>query len=114
MTPQGDPSMVKIIHYLVLGVLALGAVYYVWTKPPTINPMLDRRGADALAMVQTHRALGYPTILQAMDCLPPRSRKPPALPTTIPGANGTSRGLPSRPAVGSSASGLYRLGCRKS
>ena len=66
MTPQGDPSMVKIIHYLVLGVLALGAVYYVWTKPPTINPMLDRRGADALAMVQTHRALGYPTILQAM------------------------------------------------
>ncbi len=44
----------------------LGAVYYVWTKPPTINPMLDRRGADALAMVQTHRALGYPTILQAM------------------------------------------------
>ena len=58
--------MVKIIHYLVLGVLALGAVYYVWTKPPTINPMLDRRGADALAMVQTHRALGYPTLLQAM------------------------------------------------
>ena len=35
--------MVKIIHYLVLGVLALGAVYYVWTKPPTINPMIDRR-----------------------------------------------------------------------
>jgi hypothetical protein len=58
--------MVKIIHYLVLGVLALGAIYYVWTKPPTINPMLDRRGADALAMVQTHRALGYPTLLQAM------------------------------------------------
>src|SRR4029078_10436361 len=58
--------MVKIIHYLVLGVLALGAVYYVWTKPPTINPMLDRRGADALAMVQTPRALGYPTLLQAM------------------------------------------------
>ena len=59
--------MVKIIHYVVLGVIALGAVYYVWTKPPTINPMIDRRGADALAMVQTHRALGYPTILQAMN-----------------------------------------------
>jgi len=58
--------MVKIIHYLVVGVLVLGAAYYVWTKPPTINPMIDRRGADALAMVQTHRALGYPTILQAM------------------------------------------------
>ena len=48
------------------GVLVLGTIYYVWTKPPTINPMIDRRGADALAMVQTHRALGYPTILQAM------------------------------------------------
>ena len=58
--------MVKILHYSVLAVILLGAVYYVWTKPPTINPMLDRRGADALAMVQTHRAVGYPTILQAM------------------------------------------------
>jgi hypothetical protein len=58
--------LVKIIHYLVVGILVLGAAYYVWTKPPTINPMIDRRGADALAMVQTHRALGYPTILQAM------------------------------------------------
>lgn len=58
--------MVKILHYAVLAVIVLGAVYYVWTKPPTINPMIDRRGADALAMVQTHRAVGYPTILQAM------------------------------------------------
>jgi putative copper export protein len=58
--------MVKILHYVVLGVILLGAVYYVWTKPPSINPMIDRRSADALAMVQTHRALGYPTILQAM------------------------------------------------
>src|SRR5690242_21914605 len=58
--------MVKILHYAVLAVILVGAVYYVWSKPPTINPMIDRRGADALAMVQTHRALGYPTILQAM------------------------------------------------
>ena len=58
--------MVKIIHYAVLVVLILGTAYYVWTKPPTVNPMIDRRGADALAMVQTHRAVGYPTILQAM------------------------------------------------
>ena len=56
----------KILHYTVLAVILVGAIYYVWTKPPTINPMIDRRGADALAMVQTHRALGYPTILQAM------------------------------------------------
>lgn len=58
--------MAKIIHYVVVGLLVLGTVYYVWTKPTTINPMIDRRGADALAMVQTHRAMGYPTILQAM------------------------------------------------
>ena len=58
--------MVKTLHYVVVAVLLLGIVYFVWTKPPTINPMLDRRGADALALVQTHRAIGYPTILQAM------------------------------------------------
>jgi len=58
--------MVKIIHYVVVAILLLGVVYFVWTKPPTINPLLDRRAADALAMVQTHRAQGYPTILQAM------------------------------------------------
>jgi len=58
--------MVKIIHYAVVAILVLGAAYFVWTKPPTVNPLLDRRAADALAMVQTHRAQGYPTILQAM------------------------------------------------
>jgi len=58
--------MVKILHYAAFGILAFGALYFIWTKPPTINPMLDRRGADALALVQTHRAIGYPTILQAM------------------------------------------------
>ncbi|BCA53703.1 hypothetical protein W02_08430 [Nitrospira sp. KM1] len=58
--------MVKIIHYAVVAILLLGVVYFVWNKPPTVNPMLDRRAADALALVQTHRAQGYPTILQAM------------------------------------------------
>ncbi len=58
--------MVKIIHYVVVAILVVGAAYFIWTKPPTINPLIDRREADALAMVQTHRAQGYPTILQAM------------------------------------------------
>ena len=58
--------MVKVIHYAVVVLLIVGSAYYVWTKPPTVNPLIDRRGADALAMVQTHRAQGYPTILQAM------------------------------------------------
>jgi len=58
--------MVKTLHYLAVVVLVLGAAYFIWTKPPVVNPMIDRRSADALALVQTHRALGYPTILQAM------------------------------------------------
>jgi hypothetical protein len=59
---------VKIIHYAiaVMVVLSLGAFYYLWMKPPSLNPAPDHRAAEALALVQTHRALGYPTILQAM------------------------------------------------
>ena len=56
----------KIIHYAVVAVLVLGTLYYFWVKPPSLNPIADRRSAEALALVQTHRALGYPTILQAM------------------------------------------------
>ena len=56
----------KIIHYAVVVVLVIGTLYYFWMKPPSLNPVADRRAAEALALVQTHRALGYPTILQAM------------------------------------------------
>ena len=57
----------KIIHYAVVAVLVvLGVLYYLWMKPPSLNPMDDRRAAEALALVQTHRAHGYPTILEAM------------------------------------------------
>jgi hypothetical protein len=57
---------VKIIHYAVVAVLVLGAVYYLWMMPPSLKPMTDRRAAEALTLVQTHQAQGYPTILQAM------------------------------------------------
>ncbi|HNV26351.1 MAG TPA: hypothetical protein PKI21_08775, partial [Nitrospira sp.] len=40
---------------------------YWWMKPPGANPMTDPRAAEALALVQTHRAAGYPTILQAFN-----------------------------------------------
>ena len=63
---QASFSMVKIIHYAVVAVLVLGGLYYFWIQPPSLNPMADHRAAEALALVQTHRALGYPTILQAM------------------------------------------------
>jgi hypothetical protein len=59
--------MVKILHYAVLAVIVLGVLYYLWVTPPSLNPMADKRAAEALALVQTHRALGYPTILQAMN-----------------------------------------------
>lgn len=59
--------MVKILHYAVLVVIVVGILYYLWVTPPSLNPMADKRAAEALALVQTHRALGYPTILQAMN-----------------------------------------------
>ena len=58
--------MVKILQYVAVAVLVLGACYYVWMKPPSLNPLADSRAAEALALVQNHRAQGYPTILHAM------------------------------------------------
>ena len=56
----------KIIHYAVVAVLVLGVGYYLWMKPPSLNPIPDSRAAEALALVQSHQAQGYPTILEAM------------------------------------------------
>ena len=56
----------KIIHYAVMAVLVLGACYYLWMRPPSFTPIADSRAAEALTLVQNHRAQGYPTILQAM------------------------------------------------
>ena len=56
----------KIIHYAVVAVLVLGVLYYLWMKPPSLNPIPDSRAAEALTLVQSHQAQGYPTILQAM------------------------------------------------
>lgn len=56
----------KIIHYAAVAVLVLGVLYYLWMKPPSINPVVDGRAAEALAMVQSSRAVDYPTILEAM------------------------------------------------
>ena len=56
----------KVIHYVVVAVLVLGACYYLWMRPPSLNPLADSRAAEALTLVQNHRAQGYPTILQAM------------------------------------------------
>jgi hypothetical protein len=59
--------MSKAIHYAILFLLLAGGLLYWWQKAPTLNPMTDPQAAEALALVQTHRAVGYPTILQAFN-----------------------------------------------
>ena len=59
-SPHSLALMVKLIHYAVVAVLVVGALYYLWVKPPTLNPMVDPQAAEALALVQTHRASGIP------------------------------------------------------
>lgn len=39
---------------------------YWMTRPPTVNPMSDPLAAEAMALVQTHRAQHAPTIRQAI------------------------------------------------
>ncbi len=67
--PNGSPgrSGTAVVHYVVFALLAIGGLIYWWTRPAGLNPMLDRQAAEALALVQTHPAQGYPTILQAMN-----------------------------------------------
>lgn len=65
-TAPSSFTVVKAIRYAVMAVLLLGVTYYVWLQPPSPTPIVDSRAAEALALVQHHRAIGYPTILEAM------------------------------------------------
>lgn len=60
-------SWTKIIHYAVVGILVIGGGFYWLLKPASVNPLSDPRAAEAMALVQTHRALGAPSIRQAID-----------------------------------------------
>jgi hypothetical protein len=60
-------SASKVVHYVVVAVLVFGGLYYLWSGLPSLNPKADKRAAEALALVQGHPALGFPTIMQAMD-----------------------------------------------
>jgi hypothetical protein len=59
-------SRAKVVHYVVVGFLIVGGIAYWAMKPPTLNPMSDPLAAEAMALVQTHRAQHAPTIRQAI------------------------------------------------
>ena len=56
-----------VIHYAVVAVLLVGGLYYAWTTLPSTTPSRDSRETEALALVQSHQAIGHPTILTAMN-----------------------------------------------
>ncbi len=60
-------SLSRYLHYGALALLLIGGASYWALKPATLNPMADPRAAEAMALVQTHRALGAPTLLQALN-----------------------------------------------
>ena len=62
----GSFSTSKALHYLAVGLLIAGGLAYWALKPPTANPMADPRAAEAMALVQTHRAKEAPTLRQAL------------------------------------------------
>lgn len=59
-------SLVGTLHYVVLGLALAGGLTYWALKPPSVNPMADPRAAEAMALVQTHRAQNAPTVRQAV------------------------------------------------
>ena len=54
-------------RYAAVAVLLLGGLYYAWTTLPSTAPSRDARSAEALALVQNHPAIGFPSVLSAMN-----------------------------------------------
>ena len=63
---EGGLSLSRALHYLVGGFLVTGGLLFWWLKPSGLNPMADPRAAEAMALVQTHRAEQAPTLWQAL------------------------------------------------
>lgn len=64
--PSGSSALVRYLHYAAVGLLLAGGLAYWALKPPTVNPLADPRAAEAMALVQTHRAKQAPTLRQAL------------------------------------------------
>ncbi|WP_447976579.1 hypothetical protein [Candidatus Nitrospira bockiana] len=56
----------KVLHYGVFVLLLIAGGVYLWIREPSVNPMADPLAAEAMALVQTHRAQQAPTIRQAI------------------------------------------------
>ena len=58
-----------MVQAAVIVVLLLGGLYYAWTTLPssTGTGVKNAREVEALSLVQNHPAIGFPTILQAMN-----------------------------------------------
>jgi hypothetical protein len=70
MTDSGSSSHSlgpRLIQYVAIVLLLLGGGYYAWTTLPSAAPPRGQQEAEALALVQNHRAIGHPTILDAMN-----------------------------------------------
>ena len=59
-------SLARHFHVAVVGLLLVAGLAYWILQPPSINPMADSRAAEAMALVQTHRAHHAPTLRQAI------------------------------------------------
>ena len=59
-------SLARHLHVAVVGLLLVAGLAYWILQPPSINPMADSRAAEAMALVQTHRARHAPTLRQAI------------------------------------------------
>lgn len=64
---ESTVSWSKLIHYAVVVFLVVGGVAYWMFTPPSVNPLSDPLAAEAMALVQTHRAQQAPTIRQAIS-----------------------------------------------
>ncbi len=63
---SSSSSLSRVIHLAVLALLVAAGLAYWLLKPAGLNPMADARAAEAMALVQTHRAQHAPTLLQAV------------------------------------------------
>jgi hypothetical protein len=62
-----SPVVIRLIRFAVILVLMLGVGYYSWNQLSPSAPTQDQREAEALRLVQSSRAIGSGTILDAMN-----------------------------------------------